>query len=82
MLTVGSSLLTVELLCLQLCLGAFLHTVRACLLTVGAFLRQVEACFTYRGKVPLKSTCMDCKQRSSLVSKEVQLQVQNLPPNS
>ena len=55
-----SFLLAVELLCLQWCLGAFLLTVRAFLVTVGAK-------FTYSGDVPPISNSMDCKQRISSV---------------
>ena len=36
--------------------------------------------FAYSGKVPVKSTSTDCKQRSSIVSKKLQLQVEKLPP--
>ena len=42
LLTAGSFLLTVELLCLQLCFGASLLTVRAFLLTFGVLLLIVE----------------------------------------
>ena len=34
LLTIGNFLLTAELFCLQLCLGAFLLTIRASLLTI------------------------------------------------
>ena len=42
LLTVGSFLITVELLCLHLCFGAFLLTVGAFLLTVGVLLFKIE----------------------------------------
>ena len=135
LLTIGSFLLTVELLCLQLCCGACLLTIGAFLVTMWLFyffpdppilafsfdlrvfffcfsllfggrfsflfqglqgfseekkpllssgfpcffsekkkqgwrVRAVEVVFTYSWKVPLISTWMDCKQRSSTVSKK------------
>ena len=71
LLTVGSFLLTVELLCLQLTIFAFLLavgaffslTILACLLTLGVF-------FADSGKVRLIRALRDCKQRSSTVSKK------------
>ena len=73
LLTVGSFLLTMELFYLQLCLGALLLTVGASLLTIEVFL-------TYRWEVQIRSTLMDCKQRSSTVSKKLRTVSKKLPP--
>ena len=48
---------------LQLCLGA-------CLLTSGAFCLQLEHLFAYNGKVRLRSTSMDYKQKTPIVNKQ------------
>ena len=56
MLTIGSFLLTVELLehfCLQLTILAFLLTVGASLVTALAFSLTIGAFFAYSGKVRL-----------------------------
>ena len=45
-LELGSFLLTLELLYLQLCLGALLLTIRAILLTILAFLLKIELLHT------------------------------------
>ena len=86
LLTIGSFLLTSELFCLQLCLGAFSLTVRAVFLTVQAFLLTIEllclqlSFFAYSGKVCIRSPSTDCKQRSSTVSKEAPTVSRKLPP--
>ena len=60
LLTVGSSLLPVELFHLQLCLGAFLLTIRAPLLTILASLLTIEASFCLQ-----LSNLADCKSTAS-----------------
>ena len=70
MLTVGSFLLTVELLYLQLTILAFLLTIGAFLLTALASLLAIGAFFAYSGKVRLIRALRDCKQRSLTVSKK------------
>ena len=67
-LTVGSFLVTVELLCLQLCFGAFLH-LEFFTYSWSFFCLQLSF-FAYSRKRRLISTSMDCKQRSSTVSKK------------
>ena len=42
LLTIGSFLPTIELLCLPLCLGAFLLATGASFLTIGAFSLQLQ----------------------------------------
>ena len=62
-------MLTAEFFCLQLCLGALLLTIRAFYLQFELFCLQLSF-FAYGGKVYLRSTSTDCKQRSSTVSKK------------
>ena len=52
----------VQLLCLQLWLGFFLHTTLKCF--------TYNCNFAYNGKARLISTSRDCKQRSSTVGKK------------
>ena len=70
MLTVGSFLLTVELLYLQLTILAFLLTLGALLLTALALLLTVGAFSAYSGRVRLIRALRDCKHRSFTVSKK------------
>ena len=69
LLTIGSFLLTAELLSLQLCFEAFLLTIGAFLLAIGAFCLQVELfCLQWESvSEPLERT----------VGKEAQLQEKN-----
>ena len=70
LLTIRSFLLTTELLCLQLCCGAFLLTVGASrLATARVFYLQLKLS-TYSWKVPCICVLMGCKQRSSTVDEE------------
>ena len=63
MLTVGNFLPTVELHCLQLCLGAFLLAIEALLLTVRSLLLAVEAlaCLPWELKIAFSNErcCLD-----------------------
>ena len=47
-LTIGSFMPAIEVLCLQLCWGAFLLTIEAFLLRIGALLKQAE-CEVWNG---------------------------------
>ena len=67
MLTIGSFLLTIELLCLQLVLGAPLLRVRASWLTIGVMFR-IEVCL-----LAMVICVLDCKEKSTVSHKEVQL---------
>ena len=80
LLTVGRFLLTVELLYLQLCLGAVLTCSWSFLPYNWSFSTYNQSFFAYSGKVPLRSTfSMDCKQRSSTVSKKAPAVSKKLP---
>ena len=70
LLTAGSFLLTAELFCLQLYLGAFWLTVWVFFAYSSSFFCLQLSFFSCNGKVCLRSTSTDCKQRSSTVSKK------------
>ena len=68
LLTIGSSLLTVELFYLQLTILACLLAIEASLLTILSFFAYSWSFFAYSGKVRLIRALRDCKQRSLTVS--------------
>ena len=68
-LQLESFLLTAKLFYLQLSLGVFSLQVAHSYLCLELLYLQLEL-FAYNGKVPLRDTLTDCKQRSSTVSKK------------
>ena len=66
-LTIGSFLLNAEFYYLQLCLGVFCLLAIGFLLTIEVVLLKIEACFAFF------CILLDCEQRSSIVSKKLQL---------
>ena len=79
LLIIGSFLLTVELLCLQQCLGAFLLTIEAFHLQLKLFYLQLKL-FYLQWKVSLIRTWVDFKQTSSTVSKKAPTATKKAPP--
>ena len=65
---------------LHLCVGAFLITIAASLLTTRAFFVYNWSFLAYSGKVLLIRTSTDCKQRSSTVSTRAPTVSKNVSP--
>ena len=66
-----SPMLTAELFCLQSCLGAFCLQLEPFYLQLELSYLQLSF-FAYGGKVCLRNTLTDCKERSSTVSNKAQ----------